>query len=54
MIDTYGREIYSKQTFETTNRYTYVIRPTGNIAPGMYTIIASSDQKYISKKVLVK
>jgi hypothetical protein len=54
MIDVYGRVIYSKQTIETTNRYTYIIRPVSTIVPGIYTIIASSDEVYVSKKVMVK
>lgn len=54
MIDVYGRVIYSKQTIETANRYTYIIKPESTITPGIYTIIASSDGVYVSKKVMVK
>ncbi len=54
MIDVYGKEVYAKQTIENADNYIYSIKTTSPIAPGMYTIIASNDQKYISKKVLVK
>ena len=54
LTDIYGRELYSTLVIENSDSYIYNIKPNSDIPAGLYVITASSNDKYVSKKIIVK
>ncbi len=54
MVDALGKEVYSKQILTNSDLQTNIIRFPLSVGPGLYTIIASSENNYISKKIVVQ
>ncbi|HET7818286.1 MAG TPA: T9SS type A sorting domain-containing protein, partial [Bacteroidia bacterium] len=54
LTDIYGRELYSTVVIENSDSYIYNIKPNSDIPAGLYFITASSNDKYVSKKIIVK
>jgi hypothetical protein len=54
VYDASGRENYSKVVITDGTETVYAIDPSGRLAPGLYLITATSQDKYINKKLLVK
>jgi hypothetical protein len=52
--DMQGQEYYSKVVLDTESHTLVAINPEPPLAPGMYTIIASSNDEIFSQKIIVK
>lgn len=52
--DILGREVYSKQIVAPSGSFIANVTPESNLAQGLYVITASSNDKSISRKIVVK
>jgi hypothetical protein len=54
VYDASGRESYSKVIVTGGAETVYAIDPSGKLAPGLYLITAGSEDKFVSKKLIIK
>ena len=54
LTDVLGKEIYSKVIVNESGNYLISINPDKKMPSGLYFITASSSDKYVSKKFVVK
>jgi len=54
MTDVYGREVFSTMLIENADSYLYNLKPSSELTTGLYYITASSNNKYTSKKIVIK
>lgn len=52
--DVQGKEFYSKVFLLTTGSETLAIDATGQVAPGVYFVVASSDNEIFERKILIR
>ena len=52
--DIAGNEVYSKLVISSTDKEIIALDPEGKLAKGTYLVIASSENKFYSKKLIVK
>ncbi|MBI4932020.1 MAG: T9SS type A sorting domain-containing protein [Bacteroidetes bacterium] len=54
LTDVLGREIYSKAIVTASGSSLVILNPEQKLAQGMYSIIASNKDEYLSRKIIVK
>ncbi|MFH1320318.1 MAG: T9SS type A sorting domain-containing protein [Bacteroidota bacterium] len=52
--DMFGKEFYSKVVILSNNGYTLAVDPYQRLSPGVYLVVASSNEKYYNNKIVIK